>query len=188
MLGTMEDSSDCLRSTLSEQLLPVFLAWNTDRAWDSTRSCKACGSGFCAMRLDPVHAFLACGWLAGIHNPAKQHSATVQHSNSLPVSVILFTYNAIFASAQDCGVGVCSLVAVGARMWAGLHDGRVRVWEATPGVLPMLVGDWQAHDMAVIGLVLAGTRVSSLSADGSIKAWAATTPCDEDANARREIA
>lgn len=99
---------------------------------------------------------------------------------------MLFTYSAIFASAQDCGVGVGSLVAVGTRMWAGLHDGRIRVWEAAPGVLPMLLGDWQAHDMSVIGLVLADTRVSSLGADGSIKAWAATTPCDEDANARRD--
>ena len=70
-------------------------------------------------------------------------------------------------------------------MWAGLHDGRIRVWEAAPGVLPVLLGDWQSHDMAVIGLALAGTRVCSLGADGSIKAWAATTPCKEDADARR---
>ena len=83
-------------------------------------------------------------------------------------------------------MGVCSLVAVGTRMWAGLHDGRIRVWEAAPGVLPVLLGDWQAHDMGVIGLALAGTGVFSLGADGSIKAWAATTPCDEDAIARRD--
>ena len=85
-------------------------------------------------------------------------------------------------------MGVGSLVAVGTRMWAGLHDGRIRAWEAAPGVLPMLLGEWQAHDMGVIGLVLAGTRVSSLGADGSIKAWAAITPCDEDASARRDYA
>ena len=81
-------------------------------------------------------------------------------------------------------MGICSLVDVGARMWAGLHDGRIRVWEAAPGMLPVLLGDWQSHDMDVIGLVLAGTRVYSLGADGSIKAWAATTPCREDADAR----
>ena len=97
----------------------------------------------------------------------------------------MLPYEALCASAQDCGAGVCSLVAVGVRMWAGLHDGRIRVWVAAPGVLPLLLGDWQSHGMGVIGLVLAGTRVSSLGADGSIKAWAATAPCEEDADARR---
>ena len=82
---------------------------------------------------------------------------------------------------------ICSLVAVGARMWAGLHDGRIRVWEAAPGMLPVLLGDWQSHDMNVIGLAVAGMRVFSLGADGSIKAWAATTPCNGDADARRVI-
>ncbi|KAK9832480.1 hypothetical protein WJX81_000147 [Elliptochloris bilobata] len=85
---------------------------------------------------------------------------------------------------KDCGVRVSSLMAVGARMWAGLHDGRIRVWEAAPGLPPLMLGDWQAHGMGVIGLALAGTRVVSLGADGSIKAWAATTPCEQDADAR----
>ena len=77
-----------------------------------------------------------------------------------------------------------SLAAVGGRVWAGLHDGRISVWDAAPGVAPTLLGVWQAHGMCVIGLALAGTRVVSLGADGSVKAWAATSPCEQDADAR----
>lgn len=77
-----------------------------------------------------------------------------------------------------------SLAAVGGRVWAGLHDGRISVWDAAPGVAPTLFGVWQAHGMCVIGLALAGTRVVSLGADGSVKAWAATSPCEQDADAR----
>ncbi len=82
------------------------------------------------------------------------------------------------------GVRVSSLVAVGMRLWAGLHDGRIRVWLAEPGMPPVPLRDWSAHSMSVAGLALAGTRVASLGADGSIMAWAATSPCDYDADAR----
>lgn len=87
---------------------------------------------------------------------------------------------------QDLGVRVSSLAAVGTRMWVGLHDGRVSVLDAAPGLSPAPLTTWAAHDMCVISLALAGTRVFSLGADGSIKAWAATSPGEHDVHARCE--
>lgn len=74
---------------------------------------------------------------------------------------------------------MCSVVAVGPRLWVGLADGRIHVLTEN-----LASREWKAHEAGVLQLTVAGSRVYSLAADGSVRGWCSTVPSDFDISAR----
>ncbi|CAL8463974.1 g3509 [Coccomyxa elongata] len=91
---------------------------------------------------------------------------------------------------KDMGVCVSCLAVVGLRLWVGLADGRIRVLgERAGGPGGMAVEEeWLAHEAGVSALVPSRSRVFSMAADGSIRAWCSTLPCPDEQAARRTYA
>ena len=76
------------------------------------------------------------------------------------------------------------LAAINRRLWVGLADGRIRVVALKPG--PVAVeGEWLAHEAGVIALAPARSRVVSMAADGSIRAWSVAVGCPQEQLARQ---
>lgn len=76
------------------------------------------------------------------------------------------------------------LAAINRRLWVGLADGRIRVVTLKPG--PVAVGEeWLAHEAGVIALAPARSRVVSMAADGSIRAWSVAVGCPQEQLARQ---
>ncbi len=96
------------------------------------------------------------------------------------------------------GVCVSCVLAVGRRIWAGLADGRIRVLGEpvqesqlpppgpgpAPGPTPVTEEEWLAHENGVAVMAPARSRVVTMSADGSIRAWCSTLPCQPEHTAR----
>lgn len=83
---------------------------------------------------------------------------------------------------------VSCLAVVGPRLWVGLADGRIRVLgepgDGPPGSALSVEEEWAAHEAGVTAIVPARSRVVSMAADGSIRAWCSTLPCPEEQAAR----
>ena len=92
----------------------------------------------------------------------------------------------VVLGAQDMGTCVSCLAVVGPRLWVGLADGRIRVLgERAGGSGGVAVEEeWLAHEAGVSALVPSRSRVFSMAADGSIRAWCSTLPCPDEQAAR----
>ena len=76
------------------------------------------------------------------------------------------------------------LAASNRRLWVGLADGRILVVGLKPG--PVAVEEeWLAHEAGVIALAPARSRVVSMAADGSIRAWSVAVGCPQEQLARQ---
>uniref|UniRef100_A0A061RQF4 Type i inositol-trisphosphate 5-phosphatase 12-like n=1 Tax=Tetraselmis sp. GSL018 TaxID=582737 RepID=A0A061RQF4_9CHLO len=69
---------------------------------------------------------------------------------------------------------VTCLAAVGQCMWAGLSDGSIVVYHGTGS----RVATWLAHRGAIVAMVVVGTRVFSMAANGTVTGWSAAIPGD----------
>jgi hypothetical protein len=79
---------------------------------------------------------------------------------------------------QDMPEAVTSLVTAGQRVWVGLVSGLIRVYGEG------LLREWQAHSGAVVAMTLAGTRVYTLGADGTLFGWSSNVPSLRDTDAQ----
>lgn len=48
----------------------------------------------------------------------------------------------------------------------------------------VLEEEWAGHEAGVLAVLPAGSRVLTLAADGSVRAWCSALPCPEEAAAR----
>lgn len=92
---------------------------------------------------------------------------------------------------QEMGLCVSCVLAVGRRIWVGLADGRIRVLgnpqqqqQSQQQGAPVIEEEWLAHENGVFVMALARSRVITMSADGSIRAWCSMLPCQPEHNAR----
>jgi hypothetical protein len=87
---------------------------------------------------------------------------------------------------QDMGGCVRCLAASGRRLWVGLADGHIRVLGLKPGPVAA-EEEWLAHEAGVMVLAPARSRVVSMAADGSIRAWSVAVGCPEEQLARQAL-
>ena len=86
------------------------------------------------------------------------------------------------------------LAAINRRLWVGLADGRIRVLVEKPGGTPggpsggpatvIIEEEWLAHEAGVVALAPAHSRMISMAADGSIRAWSSAVGTPQEQLAR----
>ena len=91
-----------------------------------------------------------------------------------------FSWNGQLKDRCVFSCGLSCLCVVDDRMWAGLNDGCIVVFDQVFNKLKY----WSAHETTVIDMTILGPLVYSLAADGSIKGTVSechpkisTTPC-----------
>eukprot|EP00210_Caulerpa_lentillifera_P003703 g3536.t1 len=83
-----------------------------------------------------------------------------------------FTWNGRFRERRLFQFGLSCLCVVDDRMWIGLIDGTMVVYDIDFRELKQ----WSAHEATIIDITVLGPLVYSLAADGSIKGWSRLTP------------
>ncbi|CAL5226967.1 g9852 [Coccomyxa viridis] len=90
---------------------------------------------------------------------------------------------------KDMGHCVRCLASLNHRLWVGLADGRMRVLgektAGSPGTV-QVEEEWLAHEAGVVALAPAQSRMVSMAADGSIRAWSSAVGCPQEQLARRQ--